>query len=34
MQNVLHGGEVGLLGIMHVETDLLDDVGDVGMSEH
>jgi hypothetical protein len=27
---VLHGGEVGLLGIMHVEADLLDGVDDVG----
>jgi hypothetical protein len=33
MQNVLHGGAVGLLGIMYVKADLLDDVGhvEVGM---
>jgi hypothetical protein len=30
---VFHGGEVGLLGIMHMKTDLLDDVGDVGAGE-
>jgi hypothetical protein len=30
---VLHGGEVGLLGIMHVEADLLDGVDDVGAGE-
>jgi hypothetical protein len=27
---VLHGGEVGLLWIMHVEEDLLEGVCDVG----
>jgi hypothetical protein len=31
---VLHGGEVGLSWIIYVEVDLLDDVGDVGASEH
>jgi hypothetical protein len=30
---VLHGGEVGLPEIMHVEADLLDNVGDVGAGE-
>jgi hypothetical protein len=29
-QDVLHHGEVRLLGIMHMKTNLLDDVGDVG----
>jgi hypothetical protein len=29
MQNVLHDGEVGLPGIMHVEADQLDGIGDV-----
>jgi hypothetical protein len=31
---VLHGGEVGLPWIIHVEADVLDDVGDVGAGEH
>jgi hypothetical protein len=30
---VLHGGEVGLLWIMHVEVDLLDGISDVGAGE-
>jgi hypothetical protein len=30
---VLHDSEVGFLGIVHVEADLLDDVGDVGAGE-
>jgi hypothetical protein len=34
MQSALHGGEVGLPWIMHVEADLLDVVGDVGAGEH
>jgi hypothetical protein len=34
MQNALHGGEVGLPEIMHVEANLLDGVGDVGAGEH
>jgi hypothetical protein len=32
-QSVLHGGEVGLPWIMHVEADLLDSVGDVEAGE-
>jgi hypothetical protein len=34
MQSALHDVEVGLPGIMYVEADLLDGVGDVGASEH
>jgi hypothetical protein len=30
---VLHGGEVGLPEIMHVQADLLDGIGDVGVGE-
>jgi hypothetical protein len=30
---VLHGGEVRLLGIMHMEADLLDNIDDVGAGE-
>jgi hypothetical protein len=30
---VLHGSEVGLLWIMHVEADLLDGAGEVGAGE-
>jgi hypothetical protein len=33
MQNVFHGSEVGLPGVMHVEADLLDGVGDVRVGE-
>jgi hypothetical protein len=33
-QDTLHRGEVRLPGIMHVKTNLLDDVGDVGTGEH
>jgi hypothetical protein len=33
VQSALHGGEVGLPWIMHVEADLLDGVGDVGAGE-
>jgi hypothetical protein len=33
-QCALHGGEVGLSKIMHVEADLLDGVDDVGVGEH
>jgi hypothetical protein len=33
IQGVSHGGEVGLPRIMHVEANLLDDVGDVRMGE-
>jgi hypothetical protein len=33
-QDALHRGEVRLPGIMHVKTNLLDDVGDVGTGEH
>jgi hypothetical protein len=29
-QDVPHRGEVRLMGIMHMEADLLDSVGDVG----
>jgi hypothetical protein len=29
----MHGGEVGLPMIMHVEIDLLDGIGDVGVGE-
>jgi hypothetical protein len=32
-QNTLHRGEVRLLGIMHMEADLMDGVGDVGAGE-
>jgi hypothetical protein len=32
-QSALHGGEVGLPWIMHVEADLLDGVGDVEAGE-
>jgi hypothetical protein len=32
-QDMLHHGEVRLPGIMHVEADLLDGVGDVGVGE-
>jgi hypothetical protein len=31
---VLYGGEVGLLWIMHIEADMQDSVGDVGVGEH
>jgi hypothetical protein len=30
---VLHGDEVGLLWIMHVEANLVDGIGDVGAGE-
>jgi hypothetical protein len=33
VQSVLHGGEVGLSWIVHVEADLLDGVGNVGPGE-
>jgi hypothetical protein len=32
-QSALHGGEVGLSWIIHVEVDLLDGVGYVGVDE-
>jgi hypothetical protein len=32
--DVLHRGEMRLPGIMYMEADLLDGVGDVGASEH
>jgi hypothetical protein len=34
MQSALHDVKVGLPGIIHVEADLLDGVGDVGAGEH
>jgi hypothetical protein len=34
MQNALHGSEVDLPGIIHVEADLLNGVGDVEVGEH
>jgi hypothetical protein len=34
MQSALHSGEVELPRIMHVEADLLDGIGDVGVGEH
>jgi hypothetical protein len=34
MHSALHDGEVGLPWIMHVEADLLDDVGDVRAGEY
>lgn len=33
-KNPLHRSQVSLPGIMHVETNLLGSVGDVGPSEH
>jgi hypothetical protein len=33
MQKALHNNEVGLTGVMHVDADLLDDVGNVGAGE-
>jgi hypothetical protein len=33
VQSALQGGEVGLPWIMHVEVDLLDDVGDIEVNE-
>jgi hypothetical protein len=33
MRNALYGDEVGFLGIIHVEVDLLDGVDDVGAGE-
>jgi hypothetical protein len=33
VQSVLHGSEVGLPWIMHVESDLLDGVGDARVGE-
>jgi hypothetical protein len=32
-QNALHGHQMGLLSVVHVQTDLLDGVGDVGPCE-
>jgi hypothetical protein len=32
-QYVLHGRQVGLTGVMHMQIDLLHDVGDVGPCE-
>jgi hypothetical protein len=32
-QGVLHRGKVRLTGIMHMETNLLDGIGDVGVGE-
>jgi hypothetical protein len=34
MHNALHDSEVRLPEIIHVETDLLDGIGDVGVGEH
>jgi hypothetical protein len=34
MHNALHDSEVGLPGIMHMETDLLDGIGNVRAGEH
>jgi hypothetical protein len=33
MQNALHRGKVGLLGVMYVKSNLLDGIGDVGVGE-
>jgi hypothetical protein len=32
-KNALHGSEMGLMGVVHVEAHLLDRVGNVGPSE-
>jgi hypothetical protein len=33
VQDTLHRSEVRLLGIMHMKTNLLDDIGDVWVGE-